>query len=113
GNDFNADYHVYYPEGTCDQGVFYNFEQLPDPEIDDLPGTSVFYKDDSGAIYHTYSTYARGGEMFLPVYNWLDIVPNGRNEGEKGNLTRWVRRHDRYEDDGRTQRAGQAFAKAS
>jgi predicted dithiol-disulfide oxidoreductase (DUF899 family) len=59
------------------------------------------FKDDDGAIYHTYSTYGRGGEVFLPVYAWLDVVPKGRSETKNGNLTDWVRRHDRYEDDGR------------
>jgi predicted dithiol-disulfide oxidoreductase (DUF899 family) len=98
-SDFNFDYHVFFPNGTRGRGVFYNFAEQPDPEIDELPGASVFYRDDDGAIFHTYSTYARGGEMFLPVYSWLDIVPKGRNETKKG----WVRRHDRYEDDGRTQ----------
>jgi predicted dithiol-disulfide oxidoreductase (DUF899 family) len=104
-SDFNFNHHVSFPEGTREHGVFYNFEQQPDPEIDELSGTSVFTKDDDGTIYHTYSTYGRGGEMFLPVYGWLDIVPKGRNETKNGNLTDWVRRHDRYEDDGRTQKA--------
>jgi predicted dithiol-disulfide oxidoreductase (DUF899 family) len=102
---FNFDYHVSFPKGDREGGVFYNFEERSDPEIDELPGVSVFYKDDDGAIYHTYSTYGRGGEMFLTVYGWLDVVPRGRNETKNGNLSDWVRRHDRYEDDGRT-RAG-------
>lgn len=102
GSDFNFDYHVSFPEGTREQGVFHNFEQRPDPGIDELPGASVFYKDGDGTIYHTYSTYGRGGEMFLTVYGWLDIVPKGRNETKRGNLMDWVQRHDRYEDDGRT-----------
>jgi predicted dithiol-disulfide oxidoreductase (DUF899 family) len=45
--------------------------------------------------------HARGGEMFLTVYNWLDVVPKGRNETKSGQLSDWVRRHDRYENDGR------------
>jgi predicted dithiol-disulfide oxidoreductase (DUF899 family) len=102
-SDFNFDHHVSFPNGSRERGVYYNFEECPDPGIDELSGVSVFYKDDDGAIYRTYSTYGRGGEMFLPVYSWLDIVPKGRNEMQKGNLTDWVRRHDRYEDDGRTQ----------
>jgi predicted dithiol-disulfide oxidoreductase (DUF899 family) len=104
-SDFNFDYHVSFPKGTREQGVFYNFEERPDPGIDELSGVSVFYKDDDGTIYHTYSSYGRGGEMYLPVYGWLDVVPRGRNETNKGNLTDWVRRHDRYENDGRTQRS--------
>ncbi len=82
--------------------MFYNFEHGPDPGIDELTGVSVFYQDADGTIYHTYSTYGRGGEMFLAVYGWLDIVPKGRNETRRGNLTDWVKRHDRYEGDGRT-----------
>jgi predicted dithiol-disulfide oxidoreductase (DUF899 family) len=105
GSDFNMDYHVSFPKGTREQGVFYNFADRPDPEIDELSGVSVFCKDDDGAIYHTYSTYGRGGEVFLPVYGWLDVVPKGRNETRNGNLGDWVRRHDRYENDGRTQPA--------
>jgi predicted dithiol-disulfide oxidoreductase (DUF899 family) len=82
--------------------VFYNFAECPDPKIDDLPGVSVFFKDGDGSIYHTYSTYARGGEIFLGVYDWLDIVPKGRNERINGGLNDWMKRHDRYDDDGRT-----------
>jgi predicted dithiol-disulfide oxidoreductase (DUF899 family) len=105
-NDFNFDYHVSFPDGTREKGVFYNFAEQPDPGVDELPGASVFYKDDDGTIYHTYSTYARGGEMFLPIYGWLDIVPKGRNETKNGNLMDWVKRHDQYENDGRTRPAG-------
>jgi predicted dithiol-disulfide oxidoreductase (DUF899 family) len=112
-SDFNFDYHISFPGGTRERGVFYNFAERPDPGMDELPGVSVFYKDDDGAIYHTYSTYARGGEIFLPVYGWLDVVPKGRNETINGNLMDWVRRHDRYEDDGRTHRANPATADAS
>jgi predicted dithiol-disulfide oxidoreductase (DUF899 family) len=101
-SDFNRDYHVSFPAGSREQGVFYNFSDMPDPDIDELPGVSVFCKDDEGTIYHTYSTYARGGESFLTVYSWLDIVPKGRNENKRGQLNDWVKRHDRYENDGRT-----------
>ena len=118
-SDFNLDYHVSFPKGTREGGVFYNFADCPDPEIDELPGVSVFHMDDDrmmgdhGTIYHTYSTYGRGGEMFLPVYSWLDVIPKGRNETKNGNLTDWVRRHDRYENDGRTRQTNPAMADAS
>jgi len=112
-SDFNFDYHVSFPKGARERGVFYNFAERPDPEIDELSGVSVFYRDDDGAIYHTYSTYGRGGEVFLPVYGWLDVVPKGRNETRNGNLGDWVKRHDRYEDDGRTQPASRAMVEAS
>ncbi|MDM4771221.1 thioredoxin family protein [Solimonas sp. SE-A11] len=102
GSDFNFDYQVSYPTGTRDAGVDYNFTRIPDPGVDELPGVSVFHRDDSGAIFHSYSSFARGGEMFLPVYAWLDIVPKGRNEGADG-MGHWMRRHDEYPDDGRRQ----------
>jgi predicted dithiol-disulfide oxidoreductase (DUF899 family) len=66
--NFNFDYHVSFPKGMREQGVYYNFAHQPDPEIDELSGVSVFCKDADGTIYHTYSTYGRGGEMFLPSY---------------------------------------------
>jgi predicted dithiol-disulfide oxidoreductase (DUF899 family) len=111
-SDFNLDYRVSFPKGTREQGVFYNFQEQPDPQIDELSGVSVFCKDDDATIYHTYSTFGRGGEMFLAVYGWLDVVPKGRNETRKGNLTDWVRRHDRYEGDGRTRSANRATGEA-
>lgn len=102
GNDFNRDFHVSFTEEERRRGVFYNFEEQPDPEISDLPGASVFFRDEDGAIYHTYSSYARGNETVLAAYGWLDMVPKGRNEPEGGNLGDWVRRHDSYPDEGRT-----------
>ncbi len=95
-NDFNFDYNVSFPEGSREGGVFYNFEWRPDPGIDELSGASVFFRDEDGAIYHTYSSYARGGEIRLGVYAWLDMVPKGRNETKNGNLMDWVKRHDQY-----------------
>lgn len=99
GSDFNFDFDVSFPEETRKDGVTYNFEHQPDPQVDELPGVSVFYKADDGSIYHTYSSFARGGEMLLTTYSFIDMTPIGRNE--EGNLGDWVRRHDRYEDDGR------------
>jgi predicted dithiol-disulfide oxidoreductase (DUF899 family) len=95
-SDFNFDFHTSFPDGTRKEGVFYNFEWQPDPGVDELAGRSAFFKDTDGTIYHTYSNHARGGEPFLGVYAFLDIVPNGRNETKNGNLSDWVRRHDEY-----------------
>jgi predicted dithiol-disulfide oxidoreductase (DUF899 family) len=65
--------------------------------MDELPGTSVFAKDATGAVFHTYSAYARGDERSLGAYMFLDITPNGRNEnGPHRNLMDWVKRHDEY-----------------
>ncbi len=96
GSDFNFDYAVSFPPGSREGGVIYNFEGRPDPGIDELPGISVFFKDGDGAIYHTYSSYGRGGEIHLGVYSWLDIAPKGRNETKNGSLMDWAKRHDRY-----------------
>ena len=64
---------------------------------DELPGLSVFYKDENGDIFHTYSTYARGLDMLVGAYNLLDLVPKGRAENPDATMD-WVRRHDEYEN---------------
>jgi predicted dithiol-disulfide oxidoreductase (DUF899 family) len=98
GSDFNYDFHVSFTKDELAKGkVFYNFEMTKNADMEDLHGTSVFFKDADGAIYHTYSAYARGDERSLGTYMWLDITPKGRDEGEGGNLTNWVKRHDEYE----------------
>ena len=67
-----------------------------DYPFEEMPGYSVFYKDEAGDIFHTYSTFARGTELVGGVYGFLDVTPKGRNEPPGGNLTAWVRRHDEY-----------------
>jgi len=57
-------------------------------------GASIFVKDDSGAVFHTYSTHRRGAELLMGALNWLDLVPKGRN-GNAG-TTGWLRLHDEY-----------------
>jgi len=95
GSDFNFDYHVSFTKEELASGkVYYNY-QMTDASIGELPGTSVFYKDASGDIYHTYSDYARGGEEVLSAYMLLDTTPKGRNETRSMG---WMRRHDEYED---------------
>jgi predicted dithiol-disulfide oxidoreductase (DUF899 family) len=96
GNDFNYDFHVSFtPEQLARGEGYYNYA-VQAIGTDELSGRSVFYKDPSGTIFHTYSSFARGGEMFLGAYAFLDITPKGRNETINGNLTDWVRRHDQY-----------------
>ncbi|MBN8548348.1 MAG: DUF899 domain-containing protein [Deltaproteobacteria bacterium] len=95
--DFNQDFNVSFTEQElASDSTIYNYESRPYP-ISELPGMSVFRKDSDGSIYHTYSTYARGLDMFLGVYHLLDITPKGRDEGEAPDMS-WVRHHDRYED---------------
>lgn len=99
GSDFNFDYHASFrPEDLAAGTATYNFERT-DTSMQDLPGVSVFYKDQSGAIFHTYSAYARGDERGLGAYMFLDLAPRGRDEGD-GNLSDWVRRHDEYRASG-------------
>ena len=75
--------------------------------IEELSGRSVFYKDESGDIFHTYSSYGRGGDLMLGTYNILDLMPKGRNEtGPNHNLTDWVRHHDRYDGGGHVAATG-------
>lgn len=94
GSDFNFDYHVSFtPEQMASGKITYNFEE-GDAEIEELPGQSAFYKDEAGRIYHTYSSYARGGDELLGTYMFLDIAPKGRNEKE---IMDWMRHHDRYD----------------
>ncbi|KGU73324.1 DUF899 domain-containing protein [Burkholderia pseudomallei] len=57
----------------------------------DRPGMSAFVLED-GAVYHTYSTYARGLDGLWGMYQWLDRAPKGRNETGV-----WWRRHDEYD----------------
>src|SRR5262249_48732784 len=100
GNDFNFDFNVSFTqEQIADGTAFYNYQPGANV-IDEMSGRSVFYKDAEGQIFHTYSSFARGGEMFLTSYAFLDIVPKGRDETINGNLTDWVRHHDRYDDTG-------------
>ena len=98
GGDFNWDYHVSFTPEQAQKGeMYYNYRAGKFPAAE-APGASVFYKDESGEIFHTYSSFARGLENFLGVYNWLDIVPKGRDEAALKYGMEWVRHHDRYED---------------
>src|ERR1700683_25350 len=100
GSDFNYDYHVSFsPEEKAkgDGKVQYNYELTEFPS-EEGPGASVFYKDKSGDIFHTYSSYARGLDILVGTYNFLDLAPKGRDEDGLAFTMAWVRHHDRYED---------------
>jgi predicted dithiol-disulfide oxidoreductase (DUF899 family) len=101
GSDFNYDFHVSFKPEEIEKGeVCYNY-QMRRVGIEELSGRSVFYKDENGDIFHTYSSYGRGGDLMLGTYNILDLMPRGRNEtGPNHNLTDWVRHHDRYDSGG-------------
>ncbi|HEX5953931.1 MAG TPA: DUF899 domain-containing protein [Rhodanobacteraceae bacterium] len=111
-SDFNADYGVGFSEQQQREGYEYNFRSNPPmsrstPDapnqfaaasgvdgrtyLRELPGMSAFVQED-GAVYHTYSTYARGLDGLWGAYQWLDRAPRGRNE--TGGT--WWRRRDEY-----------------
>jgi predicted dithiol-disulfide oxidoreductase (DUF899 family) len=97
GTDFNFDYHVSFtPEEVRNKTAFYNFAIQPTPGTD-APGVSVFYRDQSGRVFHTYSAYARGIDLLNAAYNYLDLTPRGRDEAGQKNPQFWVRRRDEYE----------------
>jgi predicted dithiol-disulfide oxidoreductase (DUF899 family) len=91
GTDFNFDYGVSFAPEQQQEAV-YNYGSLA-PHIPEREGLSVFARDD-GRIFHTYSAYARGIDLVNTAYNYLDLVPKGRDEGDQGQ--NWVRRRDEY-----------------
>ena len=97
GSDFNFDYHVSFTKEELASGkVMYNYRETDAADAhDELPGLSAFFKDEDGAVYHTYSDYARGGEEALGTLMILDRAPKGRNE--TGTLS-FVKRKDKYAD---------------
>jgi predicted dithiol-disulfide oxidoreductase (DUF899 family) len=95
GSDFNYDFGVSFtPEDVAKGESYYNYRSRSFAN-EEMPGVSVFYKNDTGEVLHTYSAYERGVEVMMGTYNLLDLVPKGRDEEGRG--MRWVRHHDRYE----------------
>jgi predicted dithiol-disulfide oxidoreductase (DUF899 family) len=116
-SDFNFDFNVSFTEDQQREGGEYNFQTFPtmgplleaetgpiaeqavatgtDPAgyMREAPGMSAFTLSD-GAVYHTYSAYARGLDVLMGFYQWLDRAPKGRNEGDPPQL--WLHRHDEY-----------------
>jgi predicted dithiol-disulfide oxidoreductase (DUF899 family) len=115
GGNFNADFNVCVTEEQQREGsAEYNYRRggfvmdgaaAPEPVSQfaamcgtdaatftrERPGMSAFVLED-GALYHTYSTSARGLDVLWGMYQWLDRAPKGRNENGV-----WWRRHDEYE----------------
>jgi predicted dithiol-disulfide oxidoreductase (DUF899 family) len=97
GTDFNFDYHVSQTEREKASGkANYNYDLTEFPS-DERPGASVFFKHANGEIHHTYSTYARGLDILVGTYNFLDLAPRGRDEDNLKHSMAWVRHHDKYE----------------
>ncbi|MGH9837826.1 MAG: DUF899 domain-containing protein [Blastocatellia bacterium] len=97
-SDFNHDYHVSFTKDEMARGkVYYNYA-MQEFGSEEAPGASVFYKDATGDVFHTYSAYGRGGDILIGAYNYLDLTPKGRDEDGLAFTMAWVRHHDRYGD---------------
>ncbi len=97
GTDFNRDYGVHFTKEELAGEVDYNYGRMRFG-AEEAPGLSVFYKDESGEIFHTYSTYGRGLDDLVGTYRFLDLVPKGRDEDGLAFTMSWVRHHDQYGD---------------
>lgn len=97
GTDFNRDFGVTFtPDEVAKGNLVYNYGPWPH-SFEEWPGVSVFWKDDAGEVFHTYSTYGRGVEVMMGTYSLLDLTPKGRDEEGGKCVMDWVRHHDRYE----------------
>lgn len=91
GTSFNCDFGVSAAHGRT---LVYNYDK-PKQDAAELPGISVFARD-GGGVFHTYSCYARGLDPLNAAYQFLDLVPNGRDEAALPYPMSWVRHHDNY-----------------
>jgi predicted dithiol-disulfide oxidoreductase (DUF899 family) len=96
GSGFNFDSHVSATDEEKAKGKMYYNYKTQDWVNEEMPGLSVFYKDENGDVFHTYSTYERGLDILVGAYNLLDLVPKGRDEDQLDSTMDWVRRHDQY-----------------
>lgn len=96
GTDFNHDFGINFTQDEMSSGkVAYNYVRQPFPH-EEAPGISVFYRNDAGEVFHTYSCYGRGVEVMMHAYNLLDLTPKGRDEDGLDYPMAWVRHHDCY-----------------
>ncbi len=94
--DFNKDYHVSFTSEEIAEGnAYYNYATGKFP-VEEAPGISIFYRNDAGEIFHTYSCYSRGLDMLNGTYHLLDLVPKGRDEAELPYTMAWLHLHDEY-----------------
>ena len=94
GSQFNFDFGVAFtPQEVAQKKAVYNYRQ-GDPFVSEREGASVFLRDAAGNVFHTYSTYARGIDLLNAAYNYIDLLPKGRDEGDRNQY--WVRRRDEY-----------------
>jgi predicted dithiol-disulfide oxidoreductase (DUF899 family) len=109
-SDFNYDFNVSFRrEDVASARAIYNYDVAPEwaAKMEDLSGDSVFYKDQTGQIFHTYSTFGRGGEEFLGIYRFIDATPKGREEnGPYHSLPDWARPRNMYGKGGTAEATG-------
>ncbi len=96
GSDFNADFDVGFTADEIQDEVYYNYHKTRFP-MTEAPGMSVFALDPDGTVFHTYSCYGRGLDALMGTYQYLDLVPKGRDEDNLSYGMEWVRHHDKYE----------------
>lgn len=98
-SDFNWDFHVSFTQEDLDASqAYYNYQENAKFPVTEGPGISVFFKGENGEVFHSYSSFGRGLENFLGIYNFLDIVPKGRDESGLPYGMAWVQHKDRYGD---------------
>ena len=96
GSDFNRDFDVSFDaEDFENESATYNYRPFTYP-MNEHAGVSVFQKDPDGSVYHTYSAYSRGLDILNGAYNYLDLVPKGRDEAQFEYGMEWLRHHDKY-----------------
>ncbi|HXZ86524.1 MAG TPA: thioredoxin family protein [Myxococcota bacterium] len=97
-SDFNYDFDVSFRPADLAKGPVVSSVRTEPVTIDEQVGVSVFAKDPSGAVFHTYSTYNRGVDLLNGAYQYLDLAPKGRDEDGLPYTMAWLRHRDRYED---------------
>jgi predicted dithiol-disulfide oxidoreductase (DUF899 family) len=97
GTEFNYDFGVSFKKEDIEAGrALYNYGSQTIKNSEDMHGTSIFARNDTGDIFHTYSTYGRGDEVLMGAFAWLDLTPKGRNESD--GIMSWLKLHDEYGD---------------
>ena len=96
-SEFNTDFQVSFDKEKIEKGeVHYNYKMQKFP-VEEAPGVSVFTANEAGDVFHTYSSYARGLDILIGAYNYLDLAPRGRDEDSLPFSMAWVRHHDNYD----------------
>ena len=97
GNSFNRDFGVQFTRDELQAGkADYNYEMRTFP-VEDAPGISVFFRNEAGEVFHSYSCYSRGLDMMNAAYHYLDLTPKGRDEDALPHSMQWLRIRDEYQ----------------